>query len=512
MTRRPSASLVASPVLVGTVTVLVTLVAVVLAYNANNGLPFVPTLDVHVRADNASALGKGSEVREGGVRVGFVQSIETVRLPGGKAAADVAVRINRADDDLPADTTFTIRPRSPLGLKYLEMMRGNSPRIVTDGHVFDASQTEIPVQVDDVNRTYDEPTRDALRGNLDDFGNTLAGRGPSLNLALERLPRFLRLAAPVARNLSDRRTQLGRFFRELGDTARVIAPVSDLQADVFTQAALTFEAISSDPEALKETISRSHPAFQAGIESFPVQRPFLTDSAALARETQPVARLLRPTLPLINDALETGTPVTRRSVDFYGDLRPALTSLRELMEDPATGIALRGLRGTVTSLKPQLRFLAPYQTVCNYWTYFFTFLGEHVSQDVGPFGFSQRNEIKSTGSQSNNSSSMGAAEPGNGEGYQEASRPRGAPVHFHGQAYQPAIGEDGSADCENGQRGYIRRLARFSPATSSTGAPLNIVSDSEIPGLQGPTFTGRARVPRGQSFTRRPETGAMLEP
>ena len=324
MTRRPNASLVASPVLVGAVTVLVTLVAVVLAYNANNGLPFVPSLDVRVRAENAAALGKGSEVREGGVRVGFVSSIETVRLPNGGAAAEINMQINEAAGELPPDTTFTIRPRSPLGLKYLEMVRGGDARAVEDGHVFEVSQTEIPVQVDDVNRTYDEPTRDALRGNLDDFGNTLAGRGPSLNITLERLPRFLRLAEPVARNLSDPQTRLGRFFRELGDTARVVAPLADTQSDVFTRAALTFEAISSDTEALKQTIERSHPAFQAGIDSFPVQRPFLTDSAALAREMQPVARLLRPTLPLINDALETGTPVTRRSVDFYGDLRPAL--------------------------------------------------------------------------------------------------------------------------------------------------------------------------------------------
>ena len=73
MTRRPNTSLVASPALVGAVTVLVTVVAVFLAYNANNGLPFVPTLEVKVRADNAAALAKGSEVREGGMRIGFVQ-------------------------------------------------------------------------------------------------------------------------------------------------------------------------------------------------------------------------------------------------------------------------------------------------------------------------------------------------------------------------------------------------------------------------------------------------------
>ena len=40
--RRPNTSIVASPVLVGSVTVLIVIVAVVLAYNANSGLPFVP--------------------------------------------------------------------------------------------------------------------------------------------------------------------------------------------------------------------------------------------------------------------------------------------------------------------------------------------------------------------------------------------------------------------------------------------------------------------------------------
>ena len=42
--RRSRAALTASPVLVGAVTVLVTIVAVFLSYNANTGLPFVPDL------------------------------------------------------------------------------------------------------------------------------------------------------------------------------------------------------------------------------------------------------------------------------------------------------------------------------------------------------------------------------------------------------------------------------------------------------------------------------------
>jgi ABC-type transporter Mla subunit MlaD len=55
-----------SPAIVCAVTVLVVIVAVFLAYNANNGLPFVSTYDLKARVPNANALVKGNEVRIGG--------------------------------------------------------------------------------------------------------------------------------------------------------------------------------------------------------------------------------------------------------------------------------------------------------------------------------------------------------------------------------------------------------------------------------------------------------------
>jgi phospholipid/cholesterol/gamma-HCH transport system substrate-binding protein len=60
---------------------------------------------------------------------------------------------------------------------------------------------------------------------------------------------------------------------------------------------------------------------------------------------------------------------------------------------------------------------------------------------------------------------------------------------------------DGRADCEAGQRGFVERQARFFPKQ------YKIARDPHTPGAQGPTFTGRARVPRGETFTRQPETG-----
>ena len=85
--RRATASIAASPVLVGAVTLLVAIVAVFLAYNANAGLPFVPTYDLKAKLPSGAKLVKGNEVRVGGFRVGVVDDI-TAHGRDGRRQAD----------------------------------------------------------------------------------------------------------------------------------------------------------------------------------------------------------------------------------------------------------------------------------------------------------------------------------------------------------------------------------------------------------------------------------------
>ena len=54
--RRGSASIAANPVLIGAATSLVVIVAVFLAYNANSGLPFVPTYELKAEVPQAASL------------------------------------------------------------------------------------------------------------------------------------------------------------------------------------------------------------------------------------------------------------------------------------------------------------------------------------------------------------------------------------------------------------------------------------------------------------------------
>jgi virulence factor Mce-like protein len=515
MSRRPNASIVANPVLVGAVTTLVVLVAVFLAYNANNGLPFVPTRQYKVQLDNGSNLVRGNEVRAGGFRVGVVESLRPVTMANGRTIAELTLKLDKKTGSVPIDSTATIRPRSALGLKYVEITKGRAHKTFGDGDTIPLSQTTVPVQFDDLNKLFDTKTRQASQDNLVGFGNAFTGRGQDLNVTINKLPQLFYYLQPVAHNLSSGDTQLGRFFRELGRTAAIVAPVAGVNARLFTDMGTTFAAISRDPAALQDTISQSPPTEQVGTTSLRVQRPFLNDTADFSHDLRFATTELRAALPDINPALETGTPVLKRTVATNQALKGALSAARDLIQAPGTNTALRGLVATVLTLNPQLKYLGPYQTVCDYWNYFWTRTAEHFSES-DPTGESQRALLNSTAGQLNSTGSAGAFEAANGEGYNmltPAQQARGDNEIAHGNPYSAAITNSGAADCESGQEGYMHGpLASLAPTKDKEGNPTRAVADPHIPGAQGPTYKGLSHVPPGETFTREPLTGAKLDP
>src|SRR3954454_8724863 len=138
-----------SPVLVGAVTVLVIIVAVFLAYNANNGLPFVSTYDLKARVPNADALVKANEVRIGGARVGVVKSVVPVQRKDGQVAAELSLSLDKTAEPLPRDSTLIIRPKSPLGLKYVQLVPGHSDQDFKAGETIPVSAARPePVDID----------------------------------------------------------------------------------------------------------------------------------------------------------------------------------------------------------------------------------------------------------------------------------------------------------------------------------------------------------------------------
>lgn len=366
--RRGQAALTASPVLVGAVTVLVTIVAVFLSYNANSGLPFVPTYDLKANLPNAAQLVKGFEVRIGGARVGFISKIEPKKRPDGSAYAEVTMKLDKEIEPIPADSTLLVRPRSSLGLKYIELTPGQGRAGLPAGSTLPVRQARpAVVELDDLFSMFDDKTRVGSRNSLDGFGGGLAGRGQDINTAIEALVPLLTDLEPVARNLADPDTRLNRFFASIARAAEEAAPVAEEQASLFVNLDTSFTALASIARPfLQETISESPASEQVAIREFPRQRPFIRNNTAFFRELRPGIAVLPHGAPILADAFEAGTEVLPKTIPMNEDLADVFEALAEFSDDQSAREGVRQLTRLSSSLRPTLRFLTPTQTTCNY--------------------------------------------------------------------------------------------------------------------------------------------------
>ncbi len=495
--RKNTASVAANPILIGAVTTVVLLVAVFLAYNANKGLPFVPTFKLNVEVRNAQRLVVGNEVREGGERIGQVASIDPLRLSDGTVGAQLELQLDRKFSPVPDDTSYVIRSKGTLGLKYVDQVRGSSGRAYAENSVVAAGPDSTTPELDDFFSTFDAPTRENVRRNLDTYAAAFSGRGIDLNRTLAALPTLLRDVVPVMQTLSDPNTDLRGFIRELGDVTRLTAPVSGALAEGFTTGADTFDALNRVPDALEQTIVESPPTLDVAIRELPVQRQLFRALAQVADETTGAASELRRSAPVVSRALATGTDVLPETTRLSDDLRGTLRATGKLGRSPLANLTLGGLQSTTATLNPTLQYIGPHITVCNYFNYFWTFFADHLAERV-PSGTLQRIEVKNVPpGQMNGLSAFGATRPADGNGVGSVL-PLGDAAALHAQPYGRAVDENGAADCEQGQRGYLNRVAEGAPAD------LNVAVDARTPGNQGSTFTGQPRVPAGQTFSAEP--------
>jgi ABC-type transporter Mla subunit MlaD len=438
-----------NPILVGAVTVLIALVAVFLAYNANNGLPFVSTYNVKVLLPNADALVKGNEVRIGGARVGIVKSVVPVQLRDGKVAARASLSLDKTAEPLPVDSTVIVRPKSALGLKFLSIQPGESSKGFKAGETIPLSAAKPePVDIDEFFDTFNKPTRQAIRQNEAGFGNALAGRGPQLNEAIGALRRFAVGSSPVLRALVEPSTNFGGFWRALSALSATVAPVAETQASMFVALDRTFAAFArvSRPY-IQETIERSPATLDAANEDLPVLRPFLHSTERFFTALRPGAHALATTSPVIAASLHAGVPVLNAQPAFDAQLQPTAEALVDFQEAPGVFSGLELLQDTNEALKPGISYIAPSQTVCNYWSLAFQEIASSASQ-----GNSDGNWlaiISFAPPEGPNSESTFASAPANGG-------PKEPLNHLHWNP-NPQTAAPGQNDvCEAGNEKYAR--------------------------------------------------------
>jgi hypothetical protein len=324
-----------------------------------------------MQVHDAAGLVPGNEVRVGGKRVGVIEKMRAVPGPGGDPVSELEVALITKLDPLPADSQVTVRPRSPLGLKYLELKPGDSAGGLEAGSTMPLRAAQPIVELDEVQNAFDASSRRALRQVLEGVAPAFAGRGADVNALLAQAPPLFRDAERVAANLSARETGLRRLVVSADRLTGELGQVAAEGGRAIEGADTTAGALDSARAELGEVLAETPPTQAAAMSAFREARPLLTDAAGLARDIRPGVRLLPRAADELDRALDEGTPVLRRAVGLAARLEDTLAAVAELSEDPATSSTLVRLLRVLVSAKPTVEFLAPAQIRCNHvglWT------------------------------------------------------------------------------------------------------------------------------------------------
>jgi len=367
-------------VLIGAMVVLVLIVAIVLAYNANNGLPFVPSYDITARLPDAAGLIKGDGVTIGGDRVGYISAITAGRSASGRQIAVLHLTLERSIEPLPADSTDLVRPVSPLGLKYLEIRRGHGSRMLGPGGSLPLSATHKPVEIDDLFNIFNTRTRHAEQTSLFNVGGGFAGRGAELNATLAGLDPLVRHVLPVMSTLLARPTRLPELFPSLQQAAREVLPVAERQAHLFTALDETFTPLSAHTSALRAAIAGGPAALRTATRQLPAQARIEKDTATFFRRYRATFAALGTASDSLGPAARAGVSGLRSAPAFNARLDTTVGALGRFATDPRTLPGLEILAETARLLRPTIAYIEPAQTRCNYLALFFNNLENALSE------------------------------------------------------------------------------------------------------------------------------------
>jgi phospholipid/cholesterol/gamma-HCH transport system substrate-binding protein len=240
---------------------------------------FLPSssYDLNVLMPGADGLYPGSDVLIAGSRAGTVTGIT---LKGNGVL--VGISLDPAHSPVHSDATVTLRPKSLLGEKYLDLDPGANGAALDPGGTLPETHVSVSTDLQDVINTFDQPTRDKLQVVIDELGGGFAGQGVDTNQTIRYGTQDLTDLAQIATTLqqrdqdlqtviqaldsvtaelaqSDRRQQLGQL---IANSDRLIKNLADQDAELKRALAETNAALSRTDSALNGTQGNLASIFQ----------------------------------------------------------------------------------------------------------------------------------------------------------------------------------------------------------------------------------------------------------
>jgi hypothetical protein len=478
MNRRRGGSLASSPLLIGAITTLIVVVAVYLSYNANNGLPFVPTYNIKVVLPQTSGLQSSNVVRVGGSRVGIVKRLSAHQSPStGQVTAVAELKLEKKVEPLPADTTASVQSLSSIGEKYLQLEKGHSRQTIKAGGTIPVSQVREPVNIEDLFNMFDAKTRTANQVQLNNFGDGLAGRGLGLNNTIATLRPLLTKAIPVFHNLAAPATGLHELWIALDRVSSQAASVTDQQAALYVELDKFFSAWAGVAPSLEKATELGPPSLRQAIYSLPFEAKFTENSTEFMHLLRPSASLLVSVAPPLAHAVTVGAVNLNAATALNSELASAAQALQAFGENPIVPVSLEDFTQTLTLGNPVLAGLTPAQVNCNYVTLAFRNLASLTSENIGLGTLSRASLVLSPNGPNNEGFPSSA--PANGPSVEHPFHSTAIidNNHVHVNPYPNVTGPgQPPKNCEAANESYVPGKAVIGNVPGATGTTHEITS------------------------------------
>jgi len=304
----------------------------------------------------AALLVKEADVRMAGVNIGKVKDKELG--PGGRTTR-VTIELDHRFAPIGRDARAVLRQKSLLGETYVEITPGSpGDKKLPDGGTLPDTSVDQSVQLDEVFRVFDPPTRRAFQEWLHEAGIATSGTfARDFNDSLGNAAPFFTGGADLLRPLAEQEVALRRVFRDTGRVFTAVSREDDNLRGLITGGEATFGALASRDQALADT-----------FQIFPT---FLRETRATVNRLESFAR---NTDPLVRDLREPArdlAPTLRDLGDLSPDLETLFNHIHPLVRASRTGVpaATRFLRGAEPVLEATHVFMPELNPILSYLSF-----------------------------------------------------------------------------------------------------------------------------------------------
>ena len=279
-----------------------------------------------VKVEFAEAPGVTTEssqaVTIAGVDIGKITSAEPSE--DGKAILTLTI-----DDSHPIydNARAVLRSVNPLNQMFVELNPGGPPgRPLADDAVLPVSQTERPVQLDEVMKHLDEPAQKALSDLLTQADVALARAPEEFPPGLRATDATLETLQPVVEKLETRREAIRRLVTSLGQIAQAAGGNQDRALRLADSAEQTLAVLAQSDDELR-----------AGLDQLPglseELRNALTGTQRLTDQLDPTLDNLRKASAELPETLDRLADTSRTLGETVDAARPVVSAARPLVAD-----------------------------------------------------------------------------------------------------------------------------------------------------------------------------------